>query len=317
MGYAKKRMNPLVVNHVNRHFNQLFITEVITAVHQLPPPWKPCPRGRKGHDPRTVAVCCLLKEGFNLTYDGIEAYLHDSEDLTRHYRVLPGHSVIHRGMTRLSLPYIRRVMTRVIRSLRRRGMAIAVDSTGFRTRNSSLWYDIRIRRQNTRRDCLKLHVSVDSDTGVIHGFTLSSWRRHDSREFQRLIAPLPTLRCVLGDKALSSRGNCQLVSDKKGVPYLHFRDNATGTAKGKPAWHVSFRAYHQDRRAWLAVYHLRSIVESVFSSIKRRWRSYLVSRKPGMQKKELALKVVSYNVKQVLLVHSAVERQAPLWIPVA
>ncbi len=317
MGSAQKRMNPLVVNHVNRHFNQLFIDAAITAVQQLPPPWKPCPRGRRGHDPRTVAVCCILKEGFNLTYDGIEAYLHDSDHLTRRYSTLPGHSVIHRGMTRLSLLYIRRVMHGVIRSLRRQGMTIAVDSTGFRTRNSSLWYDIRIQRRTTKRECLKLHISVDIDTGIIHGFTLSSWRRHDSREFSRLITSLPSLGCVLGDKALSSRVNCQLVADKKGVPYLHFRDNATSTARGHPAWLVSFRAYRRDTRAWLAVYHLRSIVESVFSSIKKRWRSYLVSRKPWMQKKELALKVLVYNIKQVLLVRYTVERGAPLWIPIA
>ena len=310
-------MNPLIVNHVNRHFNKLFITAVITTVNQLPPPWKPHPLGRRGHDPRTVAVCCLLKEGFNLTYDGIEAYLHDSDDLHHQYDTLPGHSVIHRGMTQLSLSYIRRVMHRVIRSLRRRKMTIAVDSTGFRTQNSSLWYDIRIGRHNTRKDCIKLHISVDIDTGIIHGFTLSSWKRHDSREFSRLVTHLPRLGCVLGDKALSSRRNCQLVADKKGVPYLHFRDNATGTAKGHPAWRISFRAYHQDTGAWLAVYHLRSIVESVFSSIKKRWRSYLVSRKPWMQKKELALKVVTYNVKQVLLVRYAMERGAPLWIPVS
>jgi len=35
-----------------------------------------------------------------------------------------------------------------------------------------------------------------------------------------------------------------------------------------------------------------------------------------MQKKELALKVFSYNVKQVLLVRYSKERKVPLWIPV-
>ena len=35
-----------------------------------------------------------------------------------------------------------------------------------------------------------------------------------------------------------------------------------------------------------------------------------------MQKKELALKVFSYNVKQVLMVRYAKERKVPLWIPV-
>lgn len=68
--------------------------------------------------------------------------------------------------------------------------------------------------------------------------------------------------------------------------------------------------------AWLAIYHLRSIIESVFSSIKKRWGNFLHSKKRWMQKKELALKVFSYNVKQVLMVRYAKERKVPLWIPV-
>jgi hypothetical protein len=36
--------------------------------------------------------------------------------------------------------------------------------------------------------------------------------------------------------------------------------------------------------------------------MKRRWGSFLQSRKRWMQKRELALKVFAYNVKQVLMV---------------
>jgi transposase len=192
-------------------------------------------------------------------------------------------------------------------------MNIGVDSTGFRTNTSSLWYDIRIKRRGKRRDCIKLHISVDVDTGVIHWFTMTTWNRHDSTEFENLLKHLPELGNVFGDKAFSSRSNCQLVADKNGVPYLHFKDNATSKAKGKPAWIISFRDYKRDKETWLAVYHLRSIVESVFSSIKKRWNSFLRSRRRWMQKRELSLKVLSYNVKQVLLVQYARECKIPLW----
>jgi len=70
-------------------------------------------------------------------------------------------------------------------------------------------------------------------------------------------------------------------------PYLHFKDNATNKAKGKPAWIISIREYKNDAEEWLSVYHLRSIVESVFSSIKKRWGSFLRSRKKWMQKRFL------------------------------
>ena len=301
------------MNHVNRNFNELYTTLVIKAVQRLPPPWKPRKHGRKGHEPKEVAIGCILKVGFNQTYDGIEAYLKESETFKQHFDDVPGHSVIHRGMKRVSIKYIRKVMNRVTRFLRRKGMNIAVDSTGFRTNNSSIWYDIRIKRRNKRRDCIKLHISIDVDTGIIHWFTLTDWNRHDSPEFKNLIKHLPELGNVLGDKAYSSRNNCQIAADKNGIPFLHFKDNATNTAKGKPAWIISIREYKNNTEEWLSTYHLRSIVESVFSSIKKRWGSFLRSRRKWMQKKELSLKVLSYNVKQVLLVRYAHERKIPLW----
>ena len=313
MGCAKKRINPKIVNHINRNFNELYTKQVIKAVKQLPLPWKLCKKGRRGHDSKEVAAGCILKAGFNLTYDGIEAYLKESETFKNYFDDLPGHSVIHRGMKKLSIKYIRKVMNRVTQFLRRKAMNIAVDSTGFRTGNSSIWYDIRIRRRNKRKDCLKLHISVDVDTGVIHSFTMTSWNHHDSKEFEQLIKNLPDLGATFGDKGYSSRGNCQRVADKNGVPYLLFKDNTTSKSKGKPAWIISFRAYRNDTEEWLSVYHLRSIVEGVFSSIKRRWKSYLLSKKRWMQKKELSLKVLSYNVKQVLMVQHAMKCRIPLW----
>ena len=282
MGCAKKRIDPKILNHVNRNFNQSYTIAVIKAVKQLPLPWKPSKKGRNGHDPYEVASACIFKVGFNQTYDGIEAYLKESETFKNSFDDIPGHSVIHRGMTKLSIKYIRKVMNRVTRFLRRHGMNIAVDSSGFRTGNSSIWYDIRIKRKNTRKDCIKLHISVDVDTGVIHWFTLTSSKRHDSPEFKNLMKHLPKLGVVFGDKAYSSRNNCQIVADKNGTPFLCFKDNATNKAKGKPAWIIHIRKYKYDKETWLETYHLRSIVESVFSSIKKRWGSFLNSMKKWM-----------------------------------
>ena len=316
MGYAKKRINPKILNHVNRNFNELYIKTVVKAVQHLPSPWIPNRLGRKGYDPKIVAICCILKVGFNQTYDGIEAYVKDSETLTYYYnKKLPGHSVIHRGMQSISTRYIRKVMNRVIRFLRRKGMNIAVDSSGFSTHNRSTWYEIRIKRKGRRRDCIKLHVCADIDTGIIHWFTMTPWKKGDSPELKKLMRHLPELGNVTGDTAYSSRDNCQLVMDKKGKPYFHFQDSATNKKRGRPAWVISLREYKNNTEAWLAVYHLRSIIESIFSSIKRRWRSFLNSKNRWMQKKELALKVVAYNIKQVLLVQYAKECKTPLWKP--
>jgi transposase len=313
MGCTKKRIEPKILNYVNRNFNELYIKKVIEVVKQLPSPWKQKKTGRKSHDPREVAAGCILKIGFNQTYDGIEAYLKESETYKNNFEGIPGHSVIHRGMKKISIPYIRNVINQAISFLRRRGMNVAVDSTGFRTGNSSIWYDIRIRRKNTKHDCIKLHISIDVGTGIIHWFTITPSKRHDSPEFSTLLKHLPTLGEVYGDKGYCSRKNCQIIADKKGTPYLLFKDNATNRAKGKPAWIISIRAYKKNTEQWLETYHARSIVESVFSSIKRRWGSFLRSQRKWMQKKELCLKVLSYNIKQVLLITYARESKIPLW----
>src|SRR4030042_1477614 len=200
MGCAKKRINPTVANHVNRNFTTDFTKAVIKAVYRLPPPWKHNKKGRKGHNPHMVAIGCILKVGFNQTYDGIEAHIKDSETIRQHCPDMPGHSVIQRGMTKLSITYIRKVMNRVTRFLRRKKMNIAVDSSGFSTHKSSTWYDIRIERHGSRRDCIKLHICVDIDTGVVHWFTTTPWNQHDSKEFKHLIGHLPELGNVFGDK---------------------------------------------------------------------------------------------------------------------
>jgi hypothetical protein len=60
MGCAKKRVNPKIMNHVNRNFNELYTKTVIKAVQQLPLPWKPNKHGRKGHDLNKIIYEMIL-----------------------------------------------------------------------------------------------------------------------------------------------------------------------------------------------------------------------------------------------------------------
>ncbi len=59
-------------------------------------------------------------------------------------------------------------------------------------------------------------------------------------------------------------------------------------------------AYSKDKEAWLKTYHRRSLVESVFSTIKRRLGHWLFSVKKALQRKELLIKVIAYNLLKVV-----------------
>ena len=209
--------------------------------------------------------------------------------------------------------YIRKVSKYITLHLRRRGIDVAVDSTGFSVKSSSKWFDIRIRRVSDKRDYIKLHIIIDIDSLAILFFTITDWRIHDSKEFHRLIKYLPRLGKVVGDNGYSSRKNCQLIVDKKGTPYLAFRANITGICRGTPAWHISIRAFKDNPEEWMEEYHMRSVIESVFASIKRCWGSEIMSKKSWLRRKELAIKVVAYNVKRVLLIKRAEELGTNLW----
>ena len=211
------------------------------------------------------------------------------------------------------MAYLRKVNHHLVFRFRRRGMTVAVDSSGFSLSNSSKWFDIRICRQNSRKDSLKLHIIIDIDTGIIHHFTISDWKRHDSKEFRKLVNSLPKIAKALGDKAYSSRKNCEIVAKRGGEPFLIFKENATGRSKGSSAWKISFQKYKKNPKAWKDIYHLRSIIESVFSSIKKRWNSHIASRKGWHKRRELSLKVLCYNLKQVLYNQRAEELGISLW----
>ena len=101
--------------------------------------------------------------------------------------------------------------------MRRRGVDVAVDSSGFSLKTSSKWFDIK--RKSTKRDYIKLHIVIGVDTGIILNFTITDWKGSDSKEFKRLIQDLPRIRKAAGDKAYSSRVNCQAVAEGgKAIP---------------------------------------------------------------------------------------------------
>jgi transposase len=316
MGKPKKRISPRVANQVNRDFERLILLSIIGAVRTANAPWGCNSFGRPCWDPRIVAVCVFVKVSLCKTYDSIEAYLKANTLAAQRLGVeqLPGHSVIARGMPKMSTTYIRLISRLVTFQMRRRGMDIAVDSSGFSLKTSSKWFDIRIKRKSEKKDYLKLHIVIDVDTGIIWHFTITDWKGADAKQFKRLIRDLSRIHKAAGDKAYSSRVNCQAVVDKGGKPFLRFKANATAKAKGYLAWQISFRAYSDNPDEWMDEYHIRSMVEAAFSSIKRCFGPDIKSIKGWLKRRELAIKVLAYNIKRVLYIERAKDLGIPLWV---
>lgn len=316
MGKPKRRVNPKVTSKVDRRLKELTVKEAKKYVRKLPPPWTPKKRGRKPiHDARTVATLCLMMVACNLTYDAMAGemgspYLKELLGVTR----LPSRSILHIGMQKLSQKYVRRFNRLLVKRFLKGRLTVIADSTGIRLMTSSSWYDIRIGRKNRRRDNTKLHLAILPNRNVIIEYKITGPHRNDSPQLKFLLREIRQLFRVIGDSGYISRKNCDLVVKKNGLPFFKLKSNTTGKSKGSLAWKKMVQFAKKFKDVFDKIYHARSQIEGVNSALKKRYGNCVRAVKRKTRNITLALRVLAYNIKQLLYDRTARRLGVPFWI---
>jgi len=108
-----------------------------------------------------------------------------------------------------------------------------------------------------------------------------------------------------------SVNNCRAVVTKGGTPFIRPKKTTTGLGTynqklmyGNPFTDMIER-YKDDPEHWMEKYHQRSVIEAVFSSLKRRLGGFVTSIRRHVQQIEIALKIIVYNL--MILVKKRVE----------
>ncbi len=317
MGKRISRINPTIAGRVNRSLLERAIPVIKRAVYSLPDAWETKKRGRPPYPPKIVVCLLVLGALLNLGYEQMESVLNTNAIVQKEFGIkLPSHSTYHRGAKRLSMRYLHSLNRALVRSrLLAKRTVLHVDSTGFRLKTSSSWFDIKTRKKNRRKDHLKLHALVVHKLGLIYSFAITKAYKHDSPGFPRLIAGISLIEFILcGDAGYLSRMNCKLVGNKKGFTFFKIKKNVTAKKKGVKAWYEMVTLFRTMPWGYLIIYHLRVYVESIFGAVKQRFDHQLYSRIWFMQRRELGLKVISHNVKQLLYIQEAEQSNLPLWI---
>lgn len=300
MAHPNKRVSPRITSSVNRNFEELFMIALWKVLQKMDNPWAVDPRGQP-HLPKMVIFAVVIKIAFSETYDGVESAQRSMNELIRTitgYDRIVTHSVVHAGMKRVSMKYLRRIFRRTVSKIRKRRGAL--DSTGFSTRKSSIWYDLRISRPSTRRECLKLHVLVDVDNGEILAVRTTPSSAHDGPRGRAMLKETWSLSVATGDTAYAGRETCTVAKSHGATPYFKPYKDTNARARGHPAYKTMVWSYRNDEESWLGVYHIRSFVEAIFSAIKKRFGRILLSIKKSVQRKELFLKALCHNLKEGL-----------------
>jgi transposase len=122
----------------------------------------------------------------------------------------------------------------------------------------------------------------------------------DPTQLGNLLEELDDLETVSGDSGYLSRRNCELIEAKGATPYLKPRRHSPDKIIGPPAWRRMIQSYRRDRRRWMKHYHKRSMAETVFSAIKRTLGHSLRSIRRDLQKLELMIRVIVYNITTLI-----------------
>ncbi|MBS3137186.1 transposase [Candidatus Woesearchaeota archaeon] len=62
------------------------------------------------------------------------------------------------------------------------------------------------------------------------------------------------------------------------------------------------------------IYGQRNKVEAVFSALKKRYGDQLYSKKWFMQRREMAMRFIAYNIRIIVAIQIAREKKIPLWV---
>lgn len=316
MGNPRKRVNPKVTNKVDRNLKELTVKMAKKYVAKLSPPWQAKKRGRPViYDSRVLTILCLIMVALNFTYDAMAGEMR-SPCLRKWLGVkkLPSRSTLHVAMQKLSQKYIRRFNKALVRRFLKKRLTVIVDSTGIRLVTSSAWYDIRIGRQNMKRDNVKLHLALSASRNVIMEYKITGIKRNDSPQLGFLLRNLKEVLRVIGDAGYLSRKNCNLTVMRNGKPFFALKKNTTNKSKTSRAWKkmVNFARAHKE--LFDKIYHIRSQIEGVNAALKKRYGHFVRAVKRKARNVQIALRIIAFNIKQLLYDATARRLGIPFWI---
>jgi transposase len=183
------------------------------------------------------------------------------------------------------------------------GGTLAIDSSGFTTSVFGA-YLTETHEPDRRHEFVKAHCAVGTRTHIVTDVVVTEQNHADSPEFagllERTIASGFHFSTVVADKAYLSRAHYALGAALGLRVLIDFRSNTGPKPKGVPAWREAWHLKHDDPEEFGRGYHQRSNVESTFSSIKRRQRESLFSRRPVARRNELICKILVHNLTVVI-----------------
>jgi len=242
------------------------------------------------YDNHQKMIILVFKQKMRMTYRGIIKFFRFS-NLARNLlglKSVPDHSTI--------VKFHKRIKVKDLDSLlcKKPVKISAIDASGFETCNMSYHYAKVWNRQDKRkyRRYLKISIAICTDTQYVLSQKIRLGPRNDNIDF---VPVMKNIKCkyVVADKGYDSKKNRYFVlRNMKAYPHIPYRKTS-----GKNYERAGVPLKFDEK-----IYHQRSKVEGVFSVIKRKYGSYVLSRTFESQKKELLFRLIAYNIDRKIII---------------
>lgn len=314
MGKPNIRLNPQIDSIRNRVLLQKGTEVLLSIALLLPAQTKKTGKGRRPYDYRIVLVLCILRILLRKKYADYEAEMRFDKRLMEMLKFdkLPCKSTINNYALMFTLSFLSSFNKKLIEAWVKKPIDLLLDSSGIRLVGRSIWFCIRTKQKILKKDCDKIHIAVSLCSLIIANFRISNSKRNDSPFLKKLLKPFRFLGLVIVDKGYSGKKNAEYVANKKGAFFSPFKSNVEG--KGMSLWSSLFKLWKTFPNFCEAIYHQRSKVEAVFSALKNRYGDQLYSKKWFMRRREMAMRFIAYNVRIIIGIQIAREKNIPLWV---
>jgi len=278
------------------------LTETLVRVckeSQIPP--YSCRKSKQSYKQyQHVVVLCLMKY-LRLHYRTVIELLEITPELQSIMGLeqLPHYTTIHKFFRRFSLVKIELILGQTVRLFGITESVVAVDSTGFSSNYASRYFMmIKYRQENGvwNNSYMKQTLTIDTDKQVVISDLPTD---EHSSDFPYFVPVLRSTRrkvriaAVIADRGYDSEDNNRFVRYKlKARNLIRVRMD-----RKRKRFHGRLRKELAKDFDW-ETYARRNMVESVFSSMKRRFGDTLYSRSLRQRKKELKIVCIVYNVQR-------------------
>lgn len=163
---------------------------------------------------------------------------------------------------------------------------LALDSTGFSRSNPSWYY---IKRIDTKivKPPVQLSASFDTCRKKFCSLRIRAKPRHDILDAKYLVQNVKSkIKTLVADTAYDSEEFYEFLNYRNTTPVIKPRKNAKkGFYRKKMKKSFKKRTYHR-----------RSLIESGFGSLKRKYGSYVSAKTYESQRAEIYIRIILHNI---------------------